>query len=333
MLENDDTEKEGIVAKQIQSKKESRVTLPKSKFSQNISDNSTDECMMRSAEEETGESEITPNVDTISSLLDPQINGKLEKLLANQEIIMKNQRKSLDNFNHSSTCQGNQQEIIQQLVTLQTTLDMMASHSVINNRTYAGYQNTLIAARDEIFFEPIDNLTALEKFESKLANKKDMEDNILKFSYVCGRNESGNGINNCYILVDKIFTRKFMTLCSWAGGARDGKEKIPFKMYKNVIGLVFRVVRLSDEDFTLKSCEEFFKAVIRNSTRRSSRKGKQRSKEINYDNAEEDTTKEITNASEEDNLNSHNNIAENDEATVEIASISDAAGFKEEERE
>lgn len=60
-----------------------------------------------------------------------------------------------------------------------------------------------------------------------------------------------------------------MTLCSWAGGARDKKEKIPFKIFKNVINLFFKAVSMSDRDFTLKDCEDFFKNVIRISTRRN----------------------------------------------------------------
>lgn len=47
------------------------------------------------------------------------------------------------------------------------------------------------------------------------------------------------------------------------------KEKIPFKIHKNVICLFLRVVHLSDENFAFKDCEQFFKSVIRNSTKRS----------------------------------------------------------------
>lgn len=115
-----------------------------------------------------------------------------------------------------------------------------------------------------------------------------MDDCVEKLSYLCGRKGTGNGINNCYMLIDVIFSRKFMTYCSWTGGARNQKEKIPFKVYKNVISLFFKVIHLSDKDFTLKECEEFFKNVIRNSTRRNESNiirtsaVKKRPKNLNY---------------------------------------------------
>ena len=98
----------------------------------------------------------------------------------------------------------------------------------------------------------------------------------------------GHGFNNCYVLIDKFFSRKFMTFCSWDGGDRKNSEKIPFKMYRNTINLFFRLIHLSDNDFTLTECEQFFKKVIHNSTRRSqssmiwASKTKQKPKKLAY---------------------------------------------------
>lgn len=203
--------------------------------------------------------------ETITSSVDPQLNNKIDEIIANQKNILENQQIIIANFEHSASIE-NQQTIIQHLAKLEVMLDNIATKAYLGK---SENQNIQTATKEDIFFDAINNLVELEKLETKLANKADMDEYVHKFSYVCGRKASGNGLSNCYILVDKIFSRKFMTLCSWAGGARDGKEKIPFKMFKNILNLFFRVVRLSDDNFTLKNCEDFFKAVIRNSTKRN----------------------------------------------------------------
>lgn len=301
MLENDDTEQEDIL--EVQTKKRPSVKLPKSISSEHNFNELANKCMLTASLEDsrvksskteldtevllpqkTIQQIIPDGLRTEKSSLDAELMEKFESLIINQDIIMNNQKLILEREGHLSYLEN----IMQLLAKLQTSIDVMASHSINNNCTCntATQNNNNI---DDIFFEPIDSLAVLEKLEAKLANKKEMEDLIQKFSYVCGRKGCGNGTNNCYILVDKIFSRKFMTLCSWAGGAKDpGKEKIPFKFFKNVIGLFFRVVRLSDEDFTLKNCEEFFKAVIRNSTKRNessmtrTSRSKRRPKSLSY---------------------------------------------------
>ncbi|KAJ8964619.1 hypothetical protein NQ317_003846 [Molorchus minor] len=264
MLENEDTEQEEI----MQTKKRPRVMLSKTKSNQNdfnsLADELADECLVthmyrvvheaplqKSEESLTVATEvidtenltyqILPNDENFSSLfgtqsvisLDPQLNEKIDKIIANQDIIIQNQRVIIDNFEHSAS-QENQLKIMQHLAKLEVVLDSMASNNLINNTCACktANQNSSLTIKEDIFFDPIDTLAELEKLEGKLSNKTDMEEYVQKFSYVCGRKGSGNGISNCYILVDKIFSRKFITLCSWAGGARDGKEKFLSKFLK-----------------------------------------------------------------------------------------------------
>nr|XP_023012616.1 uncharacterized protein LOC111502702 [Leptinotarsa decemlineata] len=274
MLEMDAEQEE--VINSIQPKKQRRLILRRAKPSQNDLNTSPQECLEASLLRPVAKvSEEFPHIVTevnvpSTSSLDLQVNNKIDKMLQNQDIVIENQQDIIYNLRHSAE-RETQLKILQKLAKLEVILNSVANSS--NNSTSCSCKNANGDAsstnKDDFFFDPIDTLADLEKLEMKLTNKTCMEEYVQKFSYVCGRKGSGNGITNCYILVDKIFSRKFMTFCSWAGGARDGKEKIPFKIFKNIIGLFFRVVNLSDDDFTLKNCEDFFKAVIRNSTKRS----------------------------------------------------------------
>lgn len=88
---------------------------------------------------------------------------------------------------------------------------------------------------------------------------------------ICGEDGKENGINCSYLLVDNFFTRQFMTYCSWAGGSRNtAGGKIPFKIYINTMSLFHTLVQRADKDFSMIHCQQFFKKVMKNSTRRNS---------------------------------------------------------------
>ncbi|XP_030745005.1 uncharacterized protein LOC115888657 isoform X2 [Sitophilus oryzae] len=187
----------------------------------------------------------------------------------------------------------NQLKILQQLSKLEAMGDVVAGK--VSNINCTCKKATPIVQNDSI--KQIETIEDLDALEESLRDKEIMKEKTEKLSYVCGKRGDGHGVNNSFTLVDRMFTRKFMTLCSWAGGARGEREKVAFKMYKNVILLFYNVIQLSDKSFTHKDCEEFFKNVIRNSTRRSksdfSRAStvKRRSKKIASQN---DTSKDIS---------------------------------------
>lgn len=225
----------------------------------------------------TGGSEIQGPSDTFETTDDviylPQdfhnanLEGKLDKILENQNKIIDNQNQIINQLKNGGVT-SKENQIIEELAKLEAMLDTIGSK--ISNSTKNNLEQQKEKEPSDICdIEQIDNVDDLEKLERKLVDREVVEDFMDKLSYVCGRKGNGNGINNCYILIDRLFTRRFMTLCSWAGGARDKKEKIPFKIFKNVINLFFKVVSMSDRDFSLKDCEDFFKNVIRNSTRRN----------------------------------------------------------------
>lgn len=194
-----------------------------------------------------------------------QIETKLDLILANQDLILQHQAIIMSQLKYVAT-KNNQDVIIQQLATNQASLDKLGNYlTASSSRPFLPSKQKDVESVPSI--EQLNTVDELNELERKLQNKTTMDDYVEKLSYVCGR--KGIGISNCYTLVDRVFSRNLMTFCSWAGGARDEKEKIPFKMYKNVITMFFKVIHLSDRDFTFKDCEDFFKNVVRNSTRRN----------------------------------------------------------------
>ncbi|KAF5277589.1 hypothetical protein FQR65_LT15934 [Abscondita terminalis] len=179
-----------------------------------------------------------------------------------------------DKFNtllsNQTTIIENQIRIIQQLAKHESLFDELIKNSMSNSDGLATSKTSKKAVLT-IPVEPIDSVEKLELLESKLKDEKECQFILNGMSIICGRTRRGCGIDHCYNLVDKFFTREFMTKCSWAGGTRDkiNKEKIAFKSYKRVINLFFRLVHLADDDFSLEECHAFLKNVIRNSTRRN----------------------------------------------------------------
>jgi len=210
-------------------------------------------------------------IQTVESLSLNDLTEKLDLILSNQAMIIQNQNNLLKNQNLLETNIENQTKIFQKLAKLETMMDLIGE-KILSNEFGTSNDGQIKQQSTTLLFEevePIEDLKELEELEQKLRNRKIMEDYIEKFSFISGTKGNGNGINSAYLLVDRMFSRKFMTLCSWAGGAREKKEKVPFKSYKNVIELFFRVVQLADKNFTLMDCQEFIKNVIRNSTRRN----------------------------------------------------------------
>lgn len=123
-----------------------------------------------------------------------------------------------------------------------------------------------------IGFKPIDSILDLQNLDDALKQKDCIHSFKEKLSLVCGTGK-GRGLNNCYALVDVMFTRRFLTECSWAGGSKNAEtKKNCFKAYHRVINLFFEVIQHSDKTFTLLECEAFFKNILKNSERRNAAK-------------------------------------------------------------
>lgn len=144
--------------------------------------------------------------------------------------------------------------------------------------------------RNENDFEQITNISMLQNFEDMLKNFDIKQEIRNKLNVVCSKGK-GKGYNNCFMLIDTMFSRKFMTECSWLGGSRMESPKVRLKSFVNTLNLFFEVIHDSDETFTKMECEIFLKRVLKNSKKRfvskglrtSTRKRRRRQLELNQD--------------------------------------------------
>ncbi|VEN56596.1 unnamed protein product, partial [Callosobruchus maculatus] len=141
--------------------------------------------------------------------------------------------------------------------------------------------HTNIVTKSVCPLQLINSLEELKAFNEQLNDQNIFNEYFERLSFICGANSRVKAIDNCYMLVDKFFTRNFFTLCSWAGGAKVPNSKFPFKFYENVISLFFKLINTANSNFTWQDCEDFFKNVIRNSARRSQSNSKRASKSKN----------------------------------------------------
>nr|XP_023027971.1 uncharacterized protein LOC111516016 [Leptinotarsa decemlineata] len=158
----------------------------------------------------------------------------------------------------------NQDILLQKVAKLEVALSKMKN--VIKNEK--NHENMKV----DNMFEPIDNIQDLNSLEDKLKDKDIFDEFLRKTNEICTLNRkiSNTAKDDCCHVIDYFFTRNFMTQCSWTGACKErNMEKIPFKIYKNVIALFFEVIHLSNKTFTKQHCETFFKNVMKNSTRRN----------------------------------------------------------------
>lgn len=126
--------------------------------------------------------------------------------------------------------------------------------------------------RNENEFEQITNLTMLQNFEDLLKSSDLRQEIRNKLNLVCSKGK-GKGYNNCFMLIDTMFSRKFMTECSWLGGSRMESPKVRLKSFVNTLNLFFEVIHDSDETFTKMDSEIFLKKIVKYAKQRFVSKG------------------------------------------------------------
>ncbi|PZC70365.1 hypothetical protein B5X24_HaOG202060 [Helicoverpa armigera] len=184
------------------------------------------------------------------------IAQKLDAVLQIQEVALKNQEKIT-------------QELARQSVQLDEITVQLAE---INEGRTTGTNVTLLkdvnAADNESFaFKPIDSQRELISLDQLLADKTEKKKFRHHLSFLCTPS-NGTGITCAYKLLDILFTRDFLCLCSWAGGSRGDRSKIALKDYKNLLKFFHAMILTWDPTYTVQDNEKFFKIVTRNSTQR-----------------------------------------------------------------
>lgn len=122
-----------------------------------------------------------------------------------------------------------------------------------------------------------------------------------------------------------MFDREFLTGCSWAGGTRGEGSKICFKSNQNTIDLFFKIVHMSDDNFTMQECNSFLKNVLRNAKKRHNSKNlrishqKKRAKMMKEKTTEDN---QLNNSIQSPRLNDVNE-------TIQIDAVDDAVNEEE----
>ena len=178
------------------------------------------------------------------------ISQKLDNLLQITEVIQENQKVLFEYV------QSVENKLLRKMTQLCTQLNEYQQRT------------TDIKIPEPISFKPISKKEELDAFEDQLKDPTMVSTFKDKLAVVCG-NGKGRGSSNAYALVDAMFTRHFMTTCSWAGGSRNMTPKNCFKAYTRTIDLFFELINNSDKTYTKMECENFFKNIMRHAESRN----------------------------------------------------------------
>lgn len=120
---------------------------------------------------------------------------------------------------------SNQILVLEKLANISTQLDEFMQRISVAALTGKSERDV-----DNIF-KPITNKKRFDDFEESLKSEHKKQEIKKLLSVIC-RKGKGRAINNAYALLDGMFDREFLTVCSWAGGTRAEGSKICFKSYE-----------------------------------------------------------------------------------------------------
>lgn len=99
-------------------------------------------------------------------------------------------------------------------------------------------------------------------------------------SKIGGTTGKKNGNKIAYLLMDRLFERQLLTLCSWDSGTgsikkKEEKMKIAFFKYNRITEAIYKIVHLADSCYTIDDNMIFLKRILKNSVTRSKQFQKQ----------------------------------------------------------
>lgn len=163
----------------------------------------------------------------------------------------------------------NQNKMMSKLASMSAQLKTIAKQ--YNNNTTLTTYDVSSTSSSKVSSPIIENKKQLDDFENDLNDPEKKKTLLSKYSiFFKGR---GQAITCAYILMDALFSRKFLTKCSWAGGSRGEEGKIAFKSYKNILIFLYEVIQECDSNFSLLDCYSFVKTILKNSIKRCQSKG------------------------------------------------------------
>lgn len=134
------------------------------------------------------------------------------------------------------------------------------SHSVANSLESTVSLTSMLPITDQIQFMD---------FETAIRDKKLYEQFVTEMATFGGRSGEKKGYKIAYGLIDQIFTREFLTTCSWTGSSKNNVVKNSFSSATKFLEAFFEIVHLADSRYTKNDAKEFFKEkILRNANSR-----------------------------------------------------------------
>lgn len=116
---------------------------------------------------------------------------------------------------------------------------------------------------------PIKNEIEFNEFETMLRDKTLYDQFIAEISTFGGTSGDKKGYKIAYGLIDQLFTREFMTKCSWTGSSKGQVEKINFSVATTFLQAFYDIVHLADSRYSKNEAKDFFKEkILRNANAR-----------------------------------------------------------------
>lgn len=75
-------------------------------------------------------------------------------------------------------------------------------------------------------------------------------------SVINGNSGDKDGEKICKPLFDTIIDSELKKKFTWTGRTSLGNSKMAFSVYKEVVALLFSVIRLADSNYTTKKCQQ-----------------------------------------------------------------------------
>lgn len=259
-------------------------------------------------------------------LVADSVDFDINKIFENQKNILDNQATIVSQIlqNHQQQLDTNsaivaqlqslnnlQNSLIQKVSALSVQLEDAVSQILLSSSQDVQTLNSSKGHIDNIpiNIKPVDSAQDLDDLEKQLSDPINRDRLKNTYSILCS---GGKGIDCAYMLVDVLFTRKFISECSWSGGSRGEDLKVPLKGYKHVLSFFWNMVHHWDETYCLKDNEIFFKTILKNAkkrkmaklerastSRRSNPKSKSKRVKVSEENADNEAC--VTDENEEGN--------------------------------
>lgn len=144
--------------------------------------------------------------------------------------------------------------------------------TLISKENYQGTLQSIGAIGNTSNFSsllPINDQYTFNEFETMLRNKDNYQKFVTEMATYGGTSGDKKGDRIAYGLVDQLFTRQFMTECSWTGSSKNQASKNTFSSATTFLDAFYDIINLADSRYSKNDAKDFFKEkILRNAKSR-----------------------------------------------------------------